>query len=265
MGQTAPPFGPRRGERGFRKLHRMVAFHGLRGKLGCTAGAASRRPLLQQTETGGQPAARGHGGRPSRVESAQLSDRILDVATELFLGDGFGATSIEAVARRAGISKRTFYHRFRSKETLFEAVVRRLITRWTPAVDGAISVDGASLPEGLRRIGAHMLDVALTPQALALHRMMIAEGERFPALARILHEIGQAAGIARIAHDLDQRIAAGEIGPVDPHFAAEQFITMTVTGPRRRAMGLGEPLDAAARRRWIDATVRLFLDGCRNP
>src|SRR6266446_9807488 len=86
--------------------------------------------------TGAQP--RGHGGRPSRLESAQLSDRILDVATMLFLSHGFGATSIEAVAKRAGISKRTFYHRFRGKEVLFEAVVRRLIARWTPPLDAAL-------------------------------------------------------------------------------------------------------------------------------
>jgi TetR/AcrR family transcriptional regulator, mexJK operon transcriptional repressor len=219
---------------------------------------------LQQTETGERrPAARGHGGRPSRVESAQLSDRILDVATALFLGDGFGATSIEAVARRAGISKRTFYHRFRGKEELFEAVVRRLVERWTPSFDGTL-LEAPNLAEALREIAAYMLDVALTPQALALHRIMIAEAERFPALARILDELGQTAGVARIAHDLEQRIAAGEIGPIDPRLAAEQFITMTVTGPRRRAMGLGTPFSPAERRCWIDATVRLFLDGCRG-
>jgi AcrR family transcriptional regulator len=81
-------------------------------------------------ETGPKLRVRGHGGRPSRLESAQLSDRILDVATALFLGEGYGATSIEAIARRARISKRTFYHRFRGKEVLFETVLRRLIERW---------------------------------------------------------------------------------------------------------------------------------------
>jgi TetR/AcrR family transcriptional regulator, mexJK operon transcriptional repressor len=217
---------------------------------------------LEQTEIRDRPIARGHGGRPSRTESAQLSDRILDVATALFLGDGFEATSIEAVARRAGISKRTFYHRFRGKEELFEAVVRRLIERWTPSFDSTL-LQAPNLAEALRQIAAYMLDVALTPQALALHRIMIAEGERFPGLTRILHELGQAAGIARIAHDLEQRIGAGEIAPIDPQFAAEQFITLTVTGPRRRAM-LGVSVSPAERRRWIDATVGLFLDGCRG-
>src|SRR5947199_7300472 len=128
--------------------------------------------LLSDPGAGDQP--RGHGGRPSRLESAQLSDRILDVATALFLSDGFGATSIEAVARRAGISKRTFYHRFRGKEMLFESVVRRLIERWTPPFDAAL-FEGPSLAEMLRRAAEYMLEVALTPEALALHRMVIAE------------------------------------------------------------------------------------------
>src|SRR5204863_7331794 len=156
--------------------------------------------LQSEPDTRGQ--ARGHGGRPSRLESAQLSDRILDVATALFLNDGFGATSIEAVAKRAGISKRTLYHRFSGKEMLFEAVVRRLIERWTPPFDTAL-LEAPSLAEGLRQAAGHMLKVALTPEALALHRMVIAEARRFPGPARVLHALGAAAGIERIARPLE--------------------------------------------------------------
>jgi TetR/AcrR family transcriptional regulator, mexJK operon transcriptional repressor len=216
-----------------------------------------------EEERGAEIRRRGHGGRPSRLESAQLSDRILDVATALFLGDGFGATSIEAVARRAGISKRTFYHRFRGKEVLFEAVVRRLIERWTPPFDAAL-FEGTSLAETLRRAAEYMLDVALTPEALALHRIVIAEAPRFPGLARILHELGAAVGIERIAQYLERCIVNGEIRAIDPRFAAEQFILMVVEGPRRRALGLGAPLSPPELREWVDHSVRLFLDGCRG-
>jgi TetR/AcrR family transcriptional regulator, mexJK operon transcriptional repressor len=202
------------------------------------------------------------GGRPSRLQSAQLGDRILDVATGLFLGSGFGATSIEAVAKRAGISKRTFYHRFRSKEALFEAVVRRLVERWTPPFDAAL-LDAPGPAEALRRAAEHMLAIALTSEALSLHRMVVAEAPRFPGLARIMYELGAAAGIERIAARLQRSIAAGELAPVDPRFAAEQFILMVVDGPRRRAMGLGTPLGRAELREWIDRTIALFLDGCR--
>jgi TetR/AcrR family transcriptional regulator, mexJK operon transcriptional repressor len=223
----------------------------------------SEAAVLAEAESGARVRPRGQGGRPSRLESAQLSDRILDVATALFLGHGFGATSIEAVARRAGISKRTFYHRFSGKEVLFEAVVRRLIERWSPPFDAAL-FDAPSLAEMLRRAAVYMLDVALTPEALALHRLVIAEATRFPALARILHELGAASGIERIARVLEPRMASGELRAIDPGFAAEQFILMVVSGPRRRALGLGPPLAPRELRDWLDQCVGLFLDGCRR-
>jgi TetR/AcrR family transcriptional repressor of mexJK operon len=214
-------------------------------------------------ESGPRVRLRARGGRPSRLASAQLRERILDVATALFLGDGFGATSIEAVAKRAGISKRTFYHRFRGKEELFDSVVRRLIERWMPPFDAAL-LEAPNLAEILRRAAEHMLGVALTPEALALHRIVIAEAPRFPGLARILHDLGAAAGIERIAQYLQRHVAGGDLRPIDPRFAAEQFILMVVTGPRRRALGLGAPLGPSELRDWADHSVRLFLEGCRG-
>jgi AcrR family transcriptional regulator len=188
--------------------------------------------------------------------------RILDVAEALFLGHGFGATSIEAVAKRAGISKRTFYHRFPGKERLFEAVVRRLIERWLPPLDAGM-VEWPSLADGLRLIAEHMLRIALTPEALALHRIVIAEARQFPGLARMMHEIGSATGIERIAKQLEPCIKSGELRAFDPHFAAEEFILMVVTGPQRRALGLATPLTAAELSAWARDAVALFLDGCR--
>ena len=223
----------------------------------------SSAAMLLQSEPSASMRPRGHGGRPSRLESARLSDRILDVATALFLGDGFGTTSIEAVAKRAGISKRTFYHRFSGKEMLFEAVVRRMIEHWTPPFDAAL-LQTPSLSTALQRSAEHMLKVALTPEALALHRMVIAEARRFPELARILHQLGAAAGVERLAREFDRRMAAGELRRMDSHLAAEQFILMVVTGPQRRALGLGAPLGQAEIGRWIAETVALFLDGCRQ-
>jgi len=215
-----------------------------------------------EAEPGAALQRRRSGGRPSRLESERLSGRILDVSTALFLKDGFEATSIEAVARRAGISKRTFYHRFPGKEALFEAVVRRLIDRWTPSFDARL-LEGPSLAVTLRQIASYMLEVALSPEALALHRVVIAEAQRFPGLARILHELGAAPGIERISRLIDQRIAAGELRPIDSRFAAEQFILMVVSGPRRRALGLGAMMSRAELERWLDDTLALFFAGSR--
>jgi TetR/AcrR family transcriptional regulator, mexJK operon transcriptional repressor len=218
---------------------------------------------MQQGRAEPRPETRGRGGRPSRQQSAQLADRILDVAEKLFLGHGFGATSIEAVSKHAGISKRTFYHRFPGKERLFEAVVRRLMERWLPPFDTGL-LSPLDLAEALTGAAEYMLRIALTPEALALHRLVIHEAQRFPGLARIMHELGAASGIERIAGHLAPRIASGELrATIDPHFAAEQFILSVVTGPQRRALGLGMPLGAAEIAIHARNAVAMFLDGAR--
>jgi TetR/AcrR family transcriptional repressor of mexJK operon len=79
-----------------------------------------------------------------------------------------------------------------------------------------------------------------------------------------MHELGSAAGIERIAREFDRRIAIGEIRSIDSRFVAEEFILMVVTGPQRRALGLGTPLGSAELDRWIADTVTLFLEGCRS-
>lgn len=217
---------------------------------------------MQQGRAETRPEPRGRGGRPSRQQSAQLADRILDVAEKLFLGHGFGTTSIEAVAKQAGISKRTFYHRFTGKERLFEAVVRRLMERWLPPFDTGL-LSPPDLADALRSAAEYMLRIALTPEALALHRLVIHEAQRFPGLARIMHEQGSASGIERIASYLEPRIKSGELRSIDPRFAAEQFILSVVTGPQRRALGLGVPLSPPEIKAHAGHAVALFLDGAR--
>ena len=61
------------------------------------------------------------GGRPSREEAEKLEDKILDAAAALFFDEGYGAVSVEEIAKQAQISKRTFYARFENKAAIFRA------------------------------------------------------------------------------------------------------------------------------------------------
>src|ERR1022692_2942220 len=117
----------------------------------------------------GKMAAR--GGRPSRAEALRLRERILIAATDLFLAEGYGSTTIEAMAARAGISKRTFYDRFDDKAMLFAAVVHRIIEQIRPPADVPL-LAGATLPDVLGRLAGLILHAALSPPALALHRLV---------------------------------------------------------------------------------------------
>jgi TetR/AcrR family transcriptional regulator, mexJK operon transcriptional repressor len=210
------------------------------------------------------PKAGGRGGRPSIADALRLRHRILEVATRLFLAEGYGSTTIEAVAAHAGISKRTFYHRFDDKASLFAAVVHEIIGRIRPP-PGVPLIEGATLGDVLHRLANMLLHAALAPQAIALHRLVMAESGRFPELVRAVHDDG----IIREASTLIGGLLARELrdsklSAANLAFAAEQFIFMTITLPQRRAMGDGIPMTAAELEVWAVKSVDLFLNGCRG-
>jgi|SRR5579862_702709 len=204
------------------------------------------------------------GGRPPLEASEQLGELILDAATDLFLTHGFGATSIEAVARRVRISKRTFYHRFSDKRALFAAVVHRIIKRLRPPASTWL-IEGADVQQVLERLAALILRAALSPQATALHRLIVAESVRFPELIEVFaHEGAAEEAIILIAGVLEREVEAGRLKLKDSLFAAQQFLQMVITVPRRRAMGLGAPMSKRQLSEWPRKVVDLFLNGCRG-
>ena len=206
---------------------------------------------------------RRRGGRPSRDEAALLGERILDAATELFLAEGYGATSIEAVAQRARISKRTFYYRFPDKAALFAAVVHRIVEGLRPPA-GTPLYEGGGLDEILRRLARLLLRAALAPMALALNRLMIAEAQRFPELAAIAAREGSRTEVVgRVAAMLDREARAGRLAIDRPEFAAEQFLQMVISQPQRLALVRGQWMTESDLDAWADDCVDLFLNGCR--
>lgn len=203
------------------------------------------------------------GGRPTREASERLREVILDAATASFLADGFGATSIDALAQRLRISKRTFYHRFADKEALFAAVVHRIIERLRHAA-GVPPVEDADLPSVLQRLATLILNAALSPPAIALHRLIVAESARFPELAAVLAREGSMDEATRlIAGVLRREVEARRIEVDDPSFAARQFLQMVVAVPQRRALGLGAPMSKREVADWPRKVTDLFVNGLR--
>jgi AcrR family transcriptional regulator len=74
---------------------------------------------------------------PTRSPRAERSrQRILDAAGQCFAAHGFAKTTVEEIARAAGVSKALVYHHFRGKEDILEAVVERTLSEWSE-VSGA--------------------------------------------------------------------------------------------------------------------------------
>lgn len=206
--------------------------------------------------------ARRSGGRPTAQAAALLEVAILDAATAAFLADGYAETTIETLARTCGVAKRTIYARWTGKPALFRAVLERLMQKWlSTAGDWAEAKD---LEAALDDAAARVLAVALTPEAVALHRLLIAESARFPELPLMMRQAGAAEGTARIAALLERAVKQGRLPPQDTTFAAEQFLHLVLAGPQRRALGLGPRLDEQQTEVWRKASVTLFLTGIRS-
>ncbi len=201
------------------------------------------------------------GGRPTLEAARELRERILDIATEMLLTQGYGATSIEAIAKRAGISKRTFYHRFADKPALMAAVVARVIDSQRPQNYARLEW-GADLEERLMELARLILHAALSPRVVQLRRLMVAEAERFPELALAVAKAGgRQEAEALVVGVLKTATPPVKRSDADLHFAAQQFLQMVVTLPQSRALGMGPAMSASEIEEWIARTVRFFQSG----
>jgi TetR/AcrR family transcriptional repressor of mexJK operon len=155
------------------------------------------------------------GGSPKR----QL---VVEAASDLFLAHGYGAVSMDAVARRAGVSKATLYAHFPSKDALFGTLVRECAAAnlLDEALFPAVVPD---LRAALEAIGQRVLRFLLDPRRLASYRMALAETERFPELGRALYANGPLRFRDRVRDWLVGLQARGQVRAGDMTVAASHF------------------------------------------
>jgi AcrR family transcriptional regulator len=143
---------------------------------------------------------------------------ILDVASEVFVAQGYAATSMSEIAARLGGSKGTLYNYFRSKEELFSAFITD--TCQGPAMtifDQLPTADaGKSIRDNLVTFGVDFLNFILSPPLIALNRIVVGETGRFPELGRMFFDAGPGRGEARFAHIVESAMDAGELRREDP-------------------------------------------------
>jgi TetR/AcrR family transcriptional repressor of mexJK operon len=110
---------------------------------------------------------------PLKPRSADKREEVLDIASESFLVKGFDGTSINVMAREAGISKESIYRYFGSKEDLFLAVVERELSVYRKGMlETTNYYQGESMREALFVVAEATLKVASDQRTLALRRLV---------------------------------------------------------------------------------------------
>ncbi len=206
-----------------------------------------------------------------REGSAAKRAAILSAARELFLADGFDRSSVDAVAARAGVSKRTVYDYFGDKRTLLLAVVdtvgQSLISAIRRTLDDTLAgLSGAAGAEDRledvlvtfsMRIATDMLGSA---EYATLQRLVRAESGHLPRR-----------GYNSMAETPDEALAeqfaalgeAGLLDVPDPRLAADQFIALTF-GVAMDRLGSANAVEDARVRPLVVEGVRTFLRAYRT-
>jgi TetR/AcrR family transcriptional repressor of mexJK operon len=183
---------------------------------------------------------------------------LLDIAARLFADRGYAETTLDAVGKSAGMTKRSIYELIGDKAALFCAVCNH-----SHASIGEIRLDlpvsGRSLRSNLLELAHKLVDHALDDRTIAVERTVVVEYSRFPALIKDINGTARDALNVKIAGVFSELISLGMIGPVDSFKATEIFFDLVVGNLGfRKTLGFEEdhPSDAD-----VEERVDIFVEG----
>jgi AcrR family transcriptional regulator len=205
-------------------------------------------------------------GREERRPSAQ--ERILAAraaAASVFVQMGYGAATMDDVARAAGMSKRTLYQLFPSKAALLEAVVEDHVAPLHIDTGLEDELDLETALVGMLGTAARHL---LSPTQLGIFRLITTEVHRSPELAEAFHRAGPGRGEVAIERRLAREVGAGRLRLSSPETAGHMLFSLVIA-PTQIATLLGvhgpigrrEPPDEAEIDRRVREAVSVFLRG----
>jgi AcrR family transcriptional regulator len=198
---------------------------------------------------------------PSRREARREARRetIVDVAAPYFLEHGYAGTTMSGIAAALGGSKGTLWSYFPSKELLFTAVIDR-VTEAFRAQLSLILNPRDDIEIALRRFCLEFVRKITSPEAIALHRLVVGEANRFPEMGRIFYERAPRQMQQLLASFLADAMERGQLRRDDPLVAARQLVAMCMLGShQQRLMGVVEQVSSEAIAGEVDRAMQTFI------
>lgn len=187
---------------------------------------------------------------------------ILKAALEEFSINGFAATKLDDVAKRAGICKGTIYLYFDSKETLFVEVVRDRILPHFEKIEDLTKQKEGSAKDILREQIKTIYKELLSTDARFIPKLIISEGSRFPELAKFYYEeiITRLHKAIRIV--IERGVASGEFRSSALNWEEQAVMSPALTAAIwKTVFDQFAPLDLDA---YLETHIDLLLHGLSN-
>lgn len=191
-------------------------------------------------------------------------DALLAAALEVFLVHGFQAARIEDIAQRAGVGKGSVYLHFATKEALFQAVVDAGVLARLEQAEALAKNFSGSASELLTTMLHNNLIEFWDSTSSGIHKLVVAESQRFPELAASYHQSITRRARLLIEQILQLGISQDEFREVDVPYTARLILDALdneLIQAHAFAEHVREPFDA---HRFIDALLDLALTGLRK-
>jgi AcrR family transcriptional regulator len=201
-------------------------------------------------------------GRPQARTDDETRAVILDAARHEFASGGYAATNMEGVARRAGVSTKTLYRLIPNKTALFEAMITDRVDRFVSVVR-LRACDGSDIKAALRDALMVCGELILSGETIALQRMIMGEGEKFPEIAETFYRKAMQRTESTLANWLAAQHKRGLIRIDNATVAAGMLLGMLVFQPQRAVMFGHAPAPGREElEQRANAVAELFLEGC---
>ena len=188
-------------------------------------------------------------------------EEIISAALEVFADRGFAATKLEDVARRAGVTKGTIYLYFENKEALFKALIRQTIVPVIAQGEALAESFTGSARELFERLVREYWRLVGETSLVGIPKLMMAEANNFPELARFYYEEVVTRGHRLMAGVLERGIKAGEFRPVNVAVATKLAmapVMHAVIARKAFSACMPEGFDVG---KYLDTHIDLYLHG----
>lgn len=196
---------------------------------------------------------------PGRPKDTAKRESIVRAANTLFMKDGYTLTSMEAVARKAGVSKLTIYSHFANKDELFKEVIHQRCDKLAMP-DSFMALAREPAEKALLKLGFNLASLIFRPDSIHLHRIMQAEAAHHPKIVQIFFETGPRRVRAAFGSLLREWHDQKQLAIPDIAKATDQFFSLLKGELLLRVILLRMPMPSEDElKAHVRETVRFFL------
>jgi AcrR family transcriptional regulator len=193
------------------------------------------------------------------IRKGRKYDQVLDGARRIFLRDGFDGASVDDIAREAEVSKATLYSYFPDKRLLFTEICNSECRRQTDEAEAALDYS-VPVEELLTFAAERIAGFLMSDFGRNMFRLVVAEGARFPDLARQFYRNGPGLIHDRLVHHMRHLVDKGALKIDDFDLAADQFAQLCKAHIHEKLIfSLADEIKPADVTKSVQGAVEMFM------